>query len=229
VREPVAWRTMAITDRTRLGVPRGAALADVVRVLCAFAVAAAEAGVDALQLREYDMPDGWLRRAAAAMCAAVDRRPLTVLVNERAHVARVAGAAGVHLRSTGMPASRVRPVVGEQAYIGRSVHLADELAPDELVEVDYVLFGTVFPSASKAPGHAVAGLEGLRACRAQVGTPVLAVGGVTLERCADVAAQGAVGVAAIGLFADAWRQRPSTGLADLVARVHDAWTRAETR
>jgi len=229
VRERVAWRTMAITDRARLGVPRGAALGETVSVLRAYALAAAEAGVDALQLREYDMPDGWLRRAAAAMCTAVAGRPLAVVVNERAHVARAAGAAGVHLRATGMPATRVRPVVGDAAIIGRSVHAPDELAPDELVEVDYVLFGTVFPSASKAPGHAVAGVGGLASCCARLTRPVLAVGGITLEHCEAVAGAGAAGVAAIGLFADAWRQRASSGLGDVVARVHDAWTRAETR
>lgn len=229
MRERVAWRTMAITDRARLGVPRGAPLGETVAVLRTYALAAAQAGVDAIQLREYDLPDGWLRHAAAEICAAVAGRPLAVVVNERAHVARAAGASGVHLRATGMPAPRVRPVVGSAAVIGRSVHAAGELAPDELVEIDYVLFGTVFASTSKAPGHAVAGVGGLASCCAQVDRPVLAVGGVTLEQCEAVARSGAVGVAAIGLFAEAWQQQAAGGLGDVVRRVHDAWLRAETR
>lgn len=229
MREPVGWRTMAITNRARLGVSGGSTLDETVSVLRAYALAAAEAGIDAVQVREYDMPDGWLRRAAAAMCAAVAGRPMAVVVNDRAHVARAAGATGVHLRATSLPPTRVRPVLGHSAVIGQSVHGSGELAPDELVEVDYVLFGTVFPSGSKAPGHAVAGVGALASCCARLDRPVLAVGGVTLEHCEAVAGAGATGVAAIGLFADAWRQRASSGLGDVVARVHDAWRRAETR
>ena len=229
VRERVRWRTMAVTDRARLGVPSAASLDDIVGVLRDYTLAAAESGVDAVQLREYDMPDGWLRRAAAAMCTAAGASPLAVVVNERAHVARVAGADGVHLRSTGMPAARVRPVVGRDAVIGRSVHRGDELAPDEFVEVDYVLFGTVFPSTSKAPDHPVAGLDGLASCCAGASRPVLAIGGIGIEHCGTVAQQGAMGVAAIGLFADAWRHKGVAGLGDVVARVHEAWARAEAR
>jgi thiamine-phosphate pyrophosphorylase len=147
-------------------------------------------------------------------------------VNDRAHVALISGAVGVHLRSAGMPARRVRLVVGPAAHIGRSVHDLDELAPNEMEDVDYVSFGTVFQSASKPPGHPVAGLARLARCCARAGRPVMAVGGISVARCNDVAATGAAGVAAIGLFADAWR-RGGTALSDVVARVHDAWARSE--
>ncbi len=217
---------MAITDRRRLGVVPAAAPDAVVRTLTAFAVAAAEAGLHAVQLREYDMPDGLLRRCAASMREATTCRALPVVVNDRAHVALATGVAGVHLRASSMPAPRVRAVVGNAAIVGRSIHDTGDLASGEMKEVDYVLFGTVFASTSKPPGAPVAGLDRLQACCAEAGRPVLAVGGVTVANCRIVAERGAAGVAAIGLFADAWR-RGGTALADVVTRVHEAWQEAE--
>jgi thiamine-phosphate pyrophosphorylase len=221
----VTWRTMAITDRRRLGVAPGAAPDTVVQTLTAFAVAAAAAGLHAVQLREYDMPDGLLRRCAVAMRASTTSRALPLVVNDRAHVAMASGVAGVHLRGTSMPASRVRAVVGGVAVVGRSVHASGDLAPDELEGVDYVLFGTVFSSASKPPGAPVAGLDRLEACCAKARRPVMAVGGVTVANCRMVAERGAAGIAAIGLFADAWRQGGSA-LGDVVTRLDEAWQEA---
>lgn len=219
---------MAITDLATLGVPDDAPAAQVVATLAAFAAAVSRAGADALQLRAYTLADGLLCRAAREMAASLVGGPTRLLVNERAHVAVVSGAAGVHLRATGMPAVRVRRVVGPAACVGRSVHVGDRLAPGEMEDVDYVLFGTVFASASKPPAHGAVGLDALAAYVRQVSRPVLAVGGITEARCAAVAASGAAGVAGIGLFADAWR-RGGAALDDLVARMHDRFVRAEAR
>lgn len=224
--ERVRWRTMAITDRRRLGDDPVEA-EGLPAVLASYAAALAAAGVGAVQLREHDLPDGLLRRCAAAMTSAVAGGATAVLVNERAHVARVTGAAGVHLRASGMPARRVRPQLGPTALIGRSLHGTDHLASGEMKEVDYVLFGTVFPSASKAPDHPVAGLAGLASCCEQAGRPVLAVGGMTADNSRDVARHGATGVAAIGLFAEAWK-RGAGALDEVVWQIEEAFRRAET-
>ena len=67
--------------------------------------------------------------------------------------------------------------------------------------VDYLIFGTLYQSASKDAGHPVATLDELRAtCRAAAGIPVLAIGGMTVERAAEAARAGASGIAGIGLF-----------------------------
>jgi len=65
---------------------------------------------------------------------------------------------------------------------------------------DYLIFGTVFPSVTKGIDHAVAGVDMLAAVCARVRLPVLAIGGVTVERAVEVAASGAAGIAAIDLF-----------------------------
>lgn len=214
-------RSLLITDRRRLGAEGQAGFDRLVT----FAQAAAEAGVDAVQLRERDLADGELLEVTRRVCAAVRHTTCRVLVNERAHVAWAGGAHGVHLRGGGMPALRVRAVQPPGQVIGRSVHGRD--AGVVLEGADYGLFGTVFPSGSKAPDAPVAGPAGLATWIRQAGdVPVLAVGGVDLSRCAAVRDAGAVGVAGIGLFATAWA-RGARALADVVGQVHAVFTDGE--
>jgi thiamine-phosphate pyrophosphorylase len=126
-----------------------------------------------------------------------------VLVNDRVDIAMASGAAGVHLRSDSMPAGRVRSVTPPGFLIGRSVHRVDEAARASADgAVDYLLFGTVFPTSSKSDVEA-AGAAALASVCAAVTVPVLAIGGVTQQRFAEVAAAGAAGFAAIGLFSRA--------------------------
>jgi thiamine-phosphate diphosphorylase len=182
-----------ITDRRRLEPPGEDAL--VARV----AVAAA-AGVHLVQVRERDLDGGaLLRLVRRCVAAAADR--CRIVVNDRVDIAMAAGAHGVHLRGESMPAARVKRIAPPGFLVGRSIHTATE-AVDEDGCVDYFLFGTVFETASK-PGQVAAGTERLGAIVAASPIPVLAVGGVTVGRAADIARTGAAGVAAIGLFADA--------------------------
>jgi thiamine monophosphate synthase len=82
------------------------------------------------------------------------------------------------------------------------VHSADEAeAADRGGGLDYLVFGTVFPTVSK-PGTVGAGIEALAAVCGRVALPVLAIGGITPARLSDVAQAGAAGFAGIGLFAD---------------------------
>ena len=98
--------------------------------------------------------------------------------------------------------------------IGRSIHGADE-ASRVAAEggVDYLVFGPVYETISK-PGRTAAGLDALRLVAATTTIPVLAVGGITRDRCAAIARTGAAGIAAIGLFA--------SGSDDLGSVVADA-------
>jgi thiazole tautomerase (transcriptional regulator TenI) len=108
----------------------------------------------------------------------------------------------VHLPAAGAPAARVRRIVPQGFIVGRSVHDAGEVtrvAADG--GVDYLIFGTVFPTSSK-PGVVAAGVSSLRAAIDAAPVPVLAIGGVTLERLGGIAAAGAAGFAAIGLFTE---------------------------
>ena len=85
-----------------------------------------------------------------------------------------------------------------------------------------MIFGTVFPSGSKRTGHAAAGLDELKRTCAAVRLPVLAIGGISVDRVPEVAAAGAAGIAAIGLFREAQAQRALTAQVDRVRRAFGA-------
>ena len=192
-----------VTDRVRFGLTP-AALVD-------RAARAARVGADVIQVRERDLADAALLDLVKAVIGAVAGTGARVLVNDRVDVALAAGAAGVHLRGDSPPASRVRAAFAAVAataakapsdfLIGRSVHTIDEIdAAIAAGGCDYLMFGTVFPSAGKRADHPVAGLDALARACARSPLPVIAIGGMTPDREADVARAGAAGLAAVGWF-----------------------------
>jgi thiamine-phosphate pyrophosphorylase len=140
-----------------------------------------------------------------------------VIVNDRLDVALACGADGVQLRGDSMPAARARSIAPAGFLIGQSVHSVEE-AVRVAADADYVIAGTVFPTPSKADNDQFLGAGGLAAIVAAVRIPVLAIGGVTVDRMRPVARSGAAGIAAIGLFAATDRR-----LADVVADMRRIW------
>ena len=162
--------------------------------------AAARAGVHLVQIRQPAYEARALTRLTNAALRAVAGTPARVLVNDRLDVALAAGAHGVHLRGESVPAARVRVAVPDGFLIGRSVHAADEArTASRQGGLDYLIFGTVFPTSSKPDGVA-SGAAALAATCVAVPLPVLAIGGITTERLGEVARAGAAGFAAISLF-----------------------------
>jgi thiamine-phosphate pyrophosphorylase len=165
---------------------------------------AATAGATMIQIRERQFADRDLASFVRDVVEVARPAGALVTVNDRTDIALAAGADGVHLKSDGPHPGDVRRLVPSGFIVGRSVHNQDEAATMESSGAcDYLLFGTVFPSRSKPADHPIAGLDGLaRVCR-RVALPVVAIGGISIERAADVARAGAAGIAAISLFADA--------------------------
>jgi thiamine-phosphate diphosphorylase len=122
-----------------------------------------------------------------------------IVVNDRLDVAIAAGAAGVHLRADSIPGAPARAIAPVGFAIGRTVHSVEEAVAAE-PECDYLVAGTVWPSASKPGERRLLGSGGLAAIVAAVRVPVLAIGGVSLDQVPIVASTGAAGVAAIDLF-----------------------------
>jgi len=163
--------------------------------------AAARAGVQLAQIRLPGLDGRPLTEIVQAAVAAVRGTRTRVLVNDRLDVALAAGADGVHLRADSPPAARIRAVTPRGFLVGRSVHGVEEAqAAAGDGGLDYLMYGTLFATDSK-PGAQATGPEGLAAVCAAVPLPVLAVGGITPARLGAVAAAGADGFAAIGLFA----------------------------
>jgi thiamine-phosphate pyrophosphorylase len=184
-----------VTDRRRV---RPAGTGSLVRL----AGRAAAAGVDIIQVREPTLDDRQLAGLVLALVESVERTPARVVVNDRTDIALATRAHGVHLRADSISSARVRELVPPGFLIGRSVHSSAEAAAAARGGVDYIVAGTVYPTASKPDGSPLLGLEGLRDLVRAVDVPVLAIGGVATDKVWDIAAGGAAGVAAVGLFAD---------------------------
>jgi thiamine-phosphate pyrophosphorylase len=159
-----------------------------------------DAGVRLIQLRAKQMPSGRLLDLAEGFARTARSAGATFIVNDRADIARLAGAAGVHLGQTDLTPADARLVVGESAMVGVSTH-NDEQARLTLAEpVDYVAIGPVFSTSSKAQPDPVVGLDGVRRARDIVAPsvrPLVAIGGITLERAKSVIDAGADSIAVI--------------------------------
>lgn len=178
-------RLHAITDAATL------ALADFgVR---AAAIAAAGSAV-ALHARDRTANAASLAAAAARLVALAAPAESSVIVSARADVAAAVGAHGVQLAAADLAPIDARRVL-PRGWIGRSVHSAAEAESAVAEGADYLIAGSVYATATH-PGRPAAGLELVRRAAA-LGIPVIAIGGVTVERAAELREAGAWGVAAI--------------------------------
>jgi thiamine-phosphate pyrophosphorylase len=131
-----------------------------------------------------------------------------VLVNDRADIARAAGADGVHLTSQSLPANVVREMFGPDFVIGVSTHSLDEARAAQLAGADFVVFGPIFETESKRAYGEPQGLEKLAEVAVELQPlPVIAIGGITPENGAHCLVNGASGVAAIRMFDEQLRAR----------------------
>jgi thiamine-phosphate pyrophosphorylase len=121
----------------------------------------------------------------------------TVLVNDRVDVALLSGAHGVHLGQDDLPAVYARRILGTHTQIGFSTHTLDQALKADLLAIDYIAIGPIFPTQTKADASAVVGLERLRQICGRIQKPVVAIGGITVDRVPDVLATGARSVAVI--------------------------------
>jgi thiamine-phosphate pyrophosphorylase len=167
---------------------------------------AARAGCRLIQIREKDMS---AKALGAFTRAAIERaRPhgARVLVNDRFDVAIAAGADGVHLRASSIPAREVRAVAAKKGLddflIGVSTHSVAEAKLAEEGGADFVVCGPVYDTPSKRIFGPPLGLDVFAEIRDAVEMPVLAIGGINLSNYREALRRGAAGVAAIGLFTD---------------------------
>ena len=125
-----------------------------------------------------------------------------LLVNDRLDLALAVGGVGVHLRSHSVKGADARRWLPAALPLGRSVHsLAEARAAVEGGGLNYLVWGTVFPTVSK-PGAPTSGPSPIREASRTVSLPILAIGGITVDNSREVFCEGAAGVAAIGLFGE---------------------------
>lgn len=165
--------------------------------------AAVEARVTLVQLREKELAGRVLYELAAAAADLARGSATSVLVNDRADIARAAGCDGVHLTTNSLDASVVRRAFGAEFLTGVSAHTIHEARAAYAAGADFAVFGPVFDTPSKRAYGPPVGLEALtKAVRELSPFPLVALGGVGVDRVEDVLRAGAAGVAGIRLFAD---------------------------
>jgi thiamine-phosphate pyrophosphorylase len=161
--------------------------------------------VDLVQIREKDLATRELLdlvKAAVDSASEQSTGGTRVVVNDRLDVALVAAAHGVHLGMRSIPTQVVRAHVPGDFLVGVSCHSLEEALAAQSAGADYLLLGPVYETPSKLPFGPPLGLAKLRAVTSRVSLPVLAVGGITLERVRPCLAHGAGGIAGIRIFQD---------------------------
>jgi len=196
-----------VTDRKAFGAGTDATLR-----LMASVRRAVGADVDLIQIREKDLPGRDLIRLAREAVGAASATTTKIIVNDRLDVAVAARAGGVHLGGESLPVRAVfdwrkKNAKSLEFLIGASAHSLKEAQSVEQDGADYIIFGPVFETPSKASFGPPQGVERLGEVCSRIRIPVLAIGGVNGRNASDCIGAGAAGIAAIRMFQEA----PSAG------------------
>lgn len=162
----------------------------------ALAEAYVAGGARLLQLRQKSGASGAFLETSRIIIEALRGQSVSVILNDRADLAVLAGAQGVHIGQDDLPAAAVRAIVGPDRLVGCSTHTTHQVGEALGAGVDYIAVGPVFMTSTKDTGYGPRGLDLVRYAAA-TGRPVVAIGGITLDTAADVIAAGATSVAVI--------------------------------
>ena len=157
-----------------------------------------DGGARLLQLRAKDASSGRFLEWADAICGLARACEAHVVVNDRADIALMAGAGGVHVGQDDMPPAAVRRIASSPLQIGLSTHTPGQIAAAAGEPIDYLAIGPVFATGTKDTGYHSVGLGMVaEAARNASRLPVVAIGGITLETAPSVLEAGAASVAVI--------------------------------
>ncbi len=170
----------------------------------------AESGVRLIEYRDKPASSAHLLDAARRLVALSHSLHFQLIVNDRADIAAISGAAGVHVGQDDLHVESARKICGAEACIGVSTHNLDQFRAALATSADYIAIGPIFPTTTKQNPDPVVGLEFIRQARALTEKPLVAIGGITAERAAEVYAAGADSIAVAADLASA---------ADLPSRV----------
>jgi thiamine-phosphate pyrophosphorylase len=179
----------------RLYVILDAALLTVPETECAQRLAAA--GVRLLQYRNKGASARELFESSKRLSSLLISQGVTFVVNDRTDVAWAAGASGVHCGQEDLGAEAARSVIGAGKLLGVSTHTLEQFEQAAASSADYLAVGPVFATSTKANPDPVVGIELIRRVRLLTDKPIVAIGGITLERAAEVIQAGANSVAVI--------------------------------
>ena len=179
----------------RLYVILDAALLTVPETECAQKLVVA--GVRLLQYRNKRASARELLESSKRLSSLLIPQGVRLVVNDRADVAWAAEASGVHIGQEDLQAEAARAVIGAGKLLGVSTHNVEQFEDAAATSADYVAVGPVFSTSTKANPDPVIGIEMLRRIRLLTDKPIVAIGGITLDRAAEVVQAGADSVAII--------------------------------
>lgn len=184
--------------------------------------AAVSGGVDMVQLREKDLAGEELLKLARRLRSITQGKAL-LIINDNLEVARAAGADGLHLPQESLSAREARKLAPSGLLIGKSVHDVSSASVASQEGADYLILGTIFPTASKQ-GGATGGIPHVFKVASRVAAPVLAIGGVNSHNIASVIGAGARGVAVSSAILSATDAEGATReLKEALLAVWEVW------
>jgi thiamine-phosphate pyrophosphorylase len=157
----------------------------------------AESGVELIQYRNKNVSSRELFEISLRLSTAMAQRGVRFIVNDRPDIALLAGAGGVHVGQEDLGVEEARSICGPQRWVGVSTHTLEQVAVADRTSADYVAFGPIFPTTTKQNPDAVVGTELLRRARQITRKPLVAIGGITLERAGEVYGAGADSLAVV--------------------------------
>jgi len=161
------------------------------------AEALAGSGVELIQYRNKTASSRQFFEISRNLSSFLKPRGVRLIVNDRADIALLAGAGGVHVGQEDLAVEDARAICGPDRWVGVSTHTLEQLAAADRTSADYVAFGPIFPTATKKNPDPVVGTGLLRQARQITKKPLVAIGGITLERAAEVYRAGADSLAVI--------------------------------
>jgi thiamine-phosphate pyrophosphorylase len=157
----------------------------------------AGAGVRLLQYRDKSSSSRKLFETSRELAGLLCPRGVSFFVNDRPDIAFLAGASGVHVGQEDLDVEQARVVAGQGKRVGVSTHTLEQFRQAAATSADYIAVGPVFGTSTKENPDPVVGLNLIRQVRPLSDKPIVAIGGITLERAAEVIEAGADSVAVI--------------------------------
>jgi thiamine-phosphate pyrophosphorylase len=161
----------------------------------------AKAGVGMIQYRNKNASSRTLLEISSRIADVLAAYPVRFIVNDRADVALLAGASGVHVGQEDLPVEDARVVCknavsqragsAEKFWVGVSTHTLDQVREAAATSADYIAVGPIFPTTTKKQPDAIVGTEFIRHARRLTSKPLVAIGGITVSTAEEVFRAGA--------------------------------------
>ena len=159
---------------------------------------AVKGGADIIQLRDKFLPTNELIEEAVKISAYCKKHNVLFLVNDRVDIAMICDADGVHLGKEDIPVREARKLLGRKKIIGGTAHSLKEAKQREKEGADYIGYGHIYATGSKFKPEKPKGTGELSIIVKKIKTPILAIGGIGIEKIPELKQTGVHGVAVIG-------------------------------